>query len=122
MIQHELPFYVVKTHITLNELINKAQSKDFNFEKKSSVIKSRSGSFLNSIKLNHLLPNNKWTLACEQNFLFIVRVLLLLLLKHFNLFEAFKRKGVFVLILDQLYRPNPPTPKVPTRFRSFNWT
>lgn len=78
-------FYVVdKAYNTSNVLINKiqwaGQKEVFNIGKKSTVVKARGGSFLNSIKVKRLLPYNKWTVAGKKNLFLVVRVFLLLLL------------------------------------------
>jgi hypothetical protein len=59
--------------------------------------------FLKLHKIKRLLPNDKRTLASEQNLLLVVRVFLLVLLKHFYLFEAFEGECGFVAVLNQLH-------------------
>jgi hypothetical protein len=59
--------------------------------------------FLKLHKIKRLLPNDKRTVAGEQNLLLVIRVLLLVLLKHFDLFEAFEGERRFVAVLNQLH-------------------
>lgn len=71
---------------------------------KSTIVKSPRRQFLKLHKIKCLLPNDKWTLAGEENLLLVVRVFLLVLLKHFDLFEAFESKcGFIVATLNQLH-------------------
>lgn len=61
-------------------------------------------------EIEFLLPNNKRAIARVQNLLLVVRVFLLLLLKHFNFFEALESKRD-LLELHQLDSPEAPDTK-----------
>lgn len=65
-------------------------------------VHEKHGSSLNAAnKIKCLLPNDKRALASEQNLLLVVSVFLLLLLKHFDLLEAFEGESNFTLELHQ---------------------
>lgn len=110
----------------MNVMINESKAGrifDFcYFGKKSTVVKSRDGSFLNSIKLNvyyrtinGLSQANKISFslyACSCWCCWSISIFLRLL----------RAKVALLRCWTSSTRPNPPTPKVPICFSSFNRT